>query len=139
RLLRPVLLRRPARPAHRRRRLRRRGRGRGPRPGHGPARRGPQPVAVLPRPAARQLRRARPAMSTLISGGTVVTAAGPVPADVLVDGETIAAVVARDDSPERLRPEAAGRGRPGAQPPTADRVIDATGKYVLPGGIDAHT
>jgi dihydropyrimidinase len=67
-------------------------------------------------------------MNILISGGTVVTAAGTMPADVLVEGEKIAAVVARDDSPERLRPGLA-----------ADRVIDATGKYVLPGGIDAHT
>jgi dihydropyrimidinase len=67
-------------------------------------------------------------MNILISGGTVVTAAGTMPADVLVEGEKIAAVVARDDSPERLRPG-----------PAADRVIDATGKYVLPGGIDAHT
>jgi dihydropyrimidinase len=67
-------------------------------------------------------------MNILISGGTVVTATGTMPADVLVEGEKIAAVVARDDSPERLRPGLA-----------ADRVIDATGKYVLPGGIDAHT
>jgi dihydropyrimidinase len=73
-------------------------------------------------------------MSILISGGTVVTAAGPMPADVLVDGEKIAAVMARDDSAERLRP-----GQPGAQAPGADRVIDAAGKYLLPGGIDAHT
>jgi len=67
-------------------------------------------------------------MSILISGGTVVTATGTMAADVLVDGEKFAAVVARDDDPERLRPG-----------PAADRVIDATGKYVLPGGIDAHT
>jgi len=64
-------------------------------------------------------------MSTLISGGTVVTAEGTLEADVLVDGEKIAAVL------PRLPGTATGV--------TADRVIDATGRYVLPGGIDAHT
>ena len=65
-------------------------------------------------------------MSTiLISGGTVVTAAGTLDADVLVDGEKIAAVLMR------LPGTATGV--------TADRVIDAAGRYVLPGGIDAHT
>jgi len=61
-------------------------------------------------------------MSILISGGTVITASGPFPADVLVSGETIEAVLA-----------------PGATRPAVDTVLDATGKYVLPGGIDAHT
>ncbi len=60
-------------------------------------------------------------MRTLIRNGTVVNAGGAFPADVLVEGETIAAVAA-----------------PGLFD-SADRVIDATGKYVLPGGIDAHT
>ncbi|UVS81535.1 dihydropyrimidinase [Actinokineospora sp. UTMC 2448] len=60
-------------------------------------------------------------MRTLIRGGTVVNSGGPFPADVLVDGETIAAVAA-----------------PGLFT-DADTVIDATGRYVLPGGIDAHT
>ncbi|KAA9151672.1 dihydropyrimidinase [Amycolatopsis acidicola] len=60
-------------------------------------------------------------MSTLIKGGTVLSPAGGVPADVLVEGEQIAAVTA---------PGVFG---------TADIVFDATGKYVLPGGIDAHT
>ena len=49
------------------------------------------------------------------------------PPDVLVDGET--------DQPRWPR-RAPSRGRLGG---AADRVIDATGKYVLPGGIDAHT
>src|ERR1044071_3362179 len=60
-------------------------------------------------------------MSVLIKGGTVVNADGIVTADVLVDGEKIAAVAA-----------------PGVLT-QADTVIDAAGKYVLPGGIDAHT
>jgi len=64
-------------------------------------------------------------MSILIPNGTVVTAEGRLDADVLVDGEKIAAVLPR---------------QPGtATGVTADRVIDATGRYVLPGGIDAHT
>jgi dihydropyrimidinase len=62
-------------------------------------------------------------MRIAITGGTVVTSTGTMPADVLVDGEHIAAVTAR----------------PAPWLDTADRVIDATGKYVLPGGIDAHT
>ncbi|MEU3275043.1 dihydropyrimidinase [Saccharomonospora sp. NPDC006951] len=62
-------------------------------------------------------------MRTLITGGTVLGPSGGVLADVLVDGETVAAVAA-----------------PGTfAPDTADTVLDATGKYVLPGGIDAHT
>jgi dihydropyrimidinase len=60
-------------------------------------------------------------MSVLIKGGTVVNAGGTLTADVLIDGETIAAVAAPGVLTE------------------ADTVIDAAGKYVLPGGIDAHT
>ena len=62
----------------------------------------------------------RVAMRTLIKGGTVVNADGSTQADVLVDGETIAAV---------------GRDL-GA---SADQTIDAGGKYVIPGAIDVHT
>ncbi len=57
-------------------------------------------------------------MSTLIKGGTVVTADLTFTADVLIEGETIAAV---------------GKGLKG------DKVIDASGCYVFPGGIDPHT
>jgi dihydropyrimidinase len=64
-------------------------------------------------------------MSILIQNGSVITANGAIAADVLIDGERIAAVIAR---------EASGRVAP-----QADEVIDATGKYVLPGGIDVHT
>jgi len=56
----------------------------------------------------------------IIRGGTVVTAEGEMRADVLIEGESIVAVgtdLASD----------------GAE------VIDATGAYVLPGGIDPHT
>jgi len=58
-------------------------------------------------------------MRTLIRGGTVVTAEAMAPADVLVDGERILAV-------------GAGLG-------PADTVIEAAGRYVMPGGVDVHT
>ncbi len=67
-------------------------------------------------------------MTILITGGTVVTATGSSQADVLVDGETIAAILAPGDT--RLGADLAA---------SVDRVIDATGKYVVPGGIDGHT
>ena len=60
-------------------------------------------------------------MSILIKGGTVIGPTGAQPADVLVDGETIAAVFAPGKGPE------------------GPEVIDATGKYVIPGAVDAHT
>ena len=59
-------------------------------------------------------------MSVLIRGGTVVTADGERRADVLIEGETIAAV---------------GEGLDGA----GAEVIDAGGAFVMPGGIDPHT
>ena len=62
-------------------------------------------------------------MRTLIANGTVVTADGSWPADVLVDGETIAQIGASL----------------GANGVTADETIDASGKYVIPGAIDVHT
>jgi dihydropyrimidinase len=64
-------------------------------------------------------------MTILITGGTVVSATGSGPADVLVDGETIAAV---------FSPGSSAFG-----PVSADTVIDASGKYVIPGGVDGHT
>ena len=67
-------------------------------------------------------------MKTLIINGTVVSATGRSQADVLIDGETIAAVLA---------PGSVLLGHDLAA--SVDRVIDARGKYVIPGGIDAHT
>jgi dihydropyrimidinase len=59
-------------------------------------------------------------MSVLIKGGRVVTAADDYVADVYVEDETISLIGESLD----------------VQP---DRVIDAAGKYVLPGGVDPHT
>ncbi|RYV51743.1 dihydropyrimidinase [Pengzhenrongella frigida] len=67
-------------------------------------------------------------MKTLITGGTVVSSTGRSAADVLIDGETIAALVAPGST--ALGVDLASH---------VDRVIDARGKYVIPGGIDAHT
>ncbi|MEU2564522.1 dihydropyrimidinase [Streptomyces longispororuber] len=62
---------------------------------------------------------------TLIRGGLVVTAAEETHADVLVEDGRIAALAAH--------------GTEAAAAWTADRVIDAREKYVIPGGVDAHT
>jgi dihydropyrimidinase len=59
-------------------------------------------------------------MSVLIKGGRVVTAADDYVADVFTDGERISLIGESLDVP-------------------ADRVIDASGKYVLPGCVDPHT
>ena len=59
-------------------------------------------------------------MRTLIKNGTIVTASDMYKGDVLVEDEKISVIgVALDMQ--------------------ADKVIDAAGKYVLPGGIDVHT
>ena len=66
--------------------------------------------------------------TTLITGGTVVSATGRAEADVLIDGERIVAVLA---------PGSVLLGSDLKH--SVDTVLDATGKYVIPGGIDAHT
>ena len=67
-------------------------------------------------------------MKTLIKNGTVVNSTGRGDADVLIDGEKIAAVLAPGSSLLGFDIES-----------NVDRVIDAAGRYVIPGGIDAHT
>ena len=59
-------------------------------------------------------------MRTLIKNGTVVNSDATTRADVLVDGETIA-MIGSDLAV------------------TADRTVDASGKWVIPGAIDVHT
>jgi dihydropyrimidinase len=62
-------------------------------------------------------------MRTLITGGTVVTAVDHYKGDVLIEDEKIVLI---------------GSAIAGLDI-HADKTIDATGKYVLPGGIDVHT
>jgi dihydropyrimidinase len=59
-------------------------------------------------------------MKTLIKNGRIVTAVDDYTADVLIDGETISIIGKSLDI-------------------EADKVIDASGKLVIPGGIDPHT
>ena len=59
-------------------------------------------------------------MSLLIRGGRIVTAADDYVADVYIEDERIALIGESIDV-------------------QADRVIDATGRYVLPGCVDPHT
>ena len=60
-------------------------------------------------------------MTTLIKGGTVVTAIDQLEADVLIDGSQVTGLLGRGHSIE------------------GDTEIDASGKLVIPGGIDVHT
>ncbi|WP_407726422.1 dihydropyrimidinase [Rhodococcoides fascians] len=66
--------------------------------------------------------------TTFVHGGTVVSTTGAQELDVLIDGETIVAVLA----PGSVSLAADLKT-------SADVVIDATGKYVIPGGVDGHT
>ncbi len=59
-------------------------------------------------------------MSVLIKGGRVVTAADDVVADVLVENGRVSLLAESLDV-------------------AADRTIDASGKYLLPGAVDPHT
>src|SRR5262249_25841813 len=58
---------------------------------------------------------------TIIANGTVISAEGQEKADVAIKGEKIAAV---------------GKGL--AKNANGAEVIDAAGRYVIPGGIDVH-
>src|SRR5262245_19474107 len=62
-------------------------------------------------------------MKTLIKGGNIVTAVDSYVADVLIENSTIA-LIGRDL---------------GAVISSPDKIIDANGKLVIPGGIDPHT
>src|SRR5471032_501548 len=62
-------------------------------------------------------------MRTLIKNGTVITAVDQYTGDVLIEDEKIAVIGVSLDIPAA----------------NVDAVIDAAGKYVLPGGIDVHT
>ena len=59
-------------------------------------------------------------MRTVIKNGTVVTATETARADVVIEGDRVAAIGLD-------------------MPVQADKVIDATDRYVMPGGVDPHT
>src|SRR3954462_3425547 len=61
-------------------------------------------------------------MSLLITGGRVITASDDYVADVFCENGTVTAI---------------GRDLP-AHRYQAERTIDASGQYVMPGGIDVH-
>ena len=67
-------------------------------------------------------------MTILVKNGTVVSATGATPAEVLIDGERIVALI---------EPGNTSLGSNLEQ--SAELVIDASGKLVVPGGVDAHT
>jgi dihydropyrimidinase len=67
-------------------------------------------------------------MTILVKNGTVVSPTGAIPADVLIDGERIVALLEPGTTRLGVDLEA-----------SADVVIDARDKYVVPGGVDGHT
>ncbi len=58
-------------------------------------------------------------MTTLIKNGRIITATDDYVADIFIDGETVKTIGKHLSAP-------------------ADKVIDAAGKYVIPGAIDPH-
>jgi dihydropyrimidinase len=63
-------------------------------------------------------------VSTLIQNGRVVTAVDDYVADVYIEGDVVSLI---------------GKNLTASRGVKADNVIDATGKLVIPGGIDPHT
>src|SRR5215467_2963629 len=59
-------------------------------------------------------------MKTLIKNGRIITAVDDYNSDILIDGDRVSLIGARLDL-------------------AADRLLDASGKLVIPGGIDPHT
>lgn len=58
--------------------------------------------------------------STIIKSGTLITAAETYVSDILIEGERITTIGCDIEKP-------------------VDKIIDATGKLIMPGGIDPHT
>jgi len=67
-------------------------------------------------------------VTILVKNGTVVSPTGAIAADVLIDGERIVALLEPGTTKLGVDLEA-----------SADVVIDARDKYVVPGGVDGHT
>ena len=60
-------------------------------------------------------------MAVLIKSGTIITASDTFQADILIEGEKVTTVASRIPETEGMQ------------------VIDASGKLVMPGGVDVHT
>ena len=60
-------------------------------------------------------------MAILIKSGTIITASDTYQADVLIEGEKVTTIATDIEAREGMQ------------------VIDASGKLVMPGGVDAHT
>ena len=58
--------------------------------------------------------------STIIKSGTLITAAETYVSDILIEGERITTIGCDIEKP-------------------VDKIINATGKLIMPGGIDPHT
>ena len=59
-------------------------------------------------------------MKTLIKNGRVITATDDYKADILIEDERVSVIGAKLEM-------------------AVDKVVDAAGKLVIPGGIDPHT
>ena len=79
-------------------------------------------------------------MALLIRGGRVLagTPAALTRADVLIEGDRIAAVGPHPD-PESVT-DAAGSaaGKPAGRPPSGEIRVDLSGRQVVPGYVDLH-
>jgi dihydropyrimidinase len=62
-------------------------------------------------------------MAVLIKGGTLITASDTFVADILIEGEKIRELLAPESETARL---------------WTGEVVDATGKFITPGGVDPH-
>ncbi|MCE1246353.1 MAG: dihydropyrimidinase [Firmicutes bacterium] len=65
-------------------------------------------------------------MNTLIKQGTIITSSDIFRGDVYIEDDKIFAIAEQIDLPEGKSDE-------------VDQIINAEGKYVIPGGIDVHT
>ncbi len=63
-------------------------------------------------------------MATLIKNGTLITASETFQANILIEGEKIVELLAPQSEASRL---------------WSGEVIDASGKFITPGGVDPHT
>src|SRR5881394_2434477 len=80
-------------------------------------------------------------IDTIIKGGKIVTADGTFLADIAVRGEKIVAIgqgLVESIAHVGKRPEKGKNGARSAHVEYGVKVIDALGRYVIPGGIDVH-